>query len=70
MASMAARGDLGDFERGVIVVARLAGDSVTKAAQLAGALQATVSRVMAAWNSEGKSSANGNSGWKRITPGL
>ncbi|MGH0152958.1 UNVERIFIED_CONTAM: hypothetical protein FKN15_022802 [Acipenser sinensis] len=35
MASMAARGDLSDFEKWVIVGIRLAGASVTKTAQLA-----------------------------------
>ncbi|MGH0116349.1 UNVERIFIED_CONTAM: hypothetical protein FKN15_035653 [Acipenser sinensis] len=35
MASMAARGDLCDFERRVIVGARFAGVSETKTAQLA-----------------------------------
>ena len=66
MASTTARGDLGDFERGVIVGEHLAGASVTKTAQLADVSQATVSKVLSAWNSEGKTSAKGNSGWKRI----
>ena len=69
MASMAARGDLRDFERGVIVGARLVGASATKTAQLADVPRATVLKVMSAWNSEGKtSSAKGNSGWKSIVP--
>ncbi|MGH0155299.1 UNVERIFIED_CONTAM: hypothetical protein FKN15_043403 [Acipenser sinensis] len=64
---MAARGDLSDFERGVIVGERLAGASVTETAQLADVSQAAVSKVMSSWNSEGMtSSAKGNSGRKRI----
>ena len=67
MASMAERGDLSNFERGVIVGAHLAGASVTKTAQLADVSRAMVFKVMSAWNSEGKtSSAKGNSGRKRI----
>ncbi|MGH0124239.1 UNVERIFIED_CONTAM: hypothetical protein FKN15_053501 [Acipenser sinensis] len=61
---MAPRGDLSDFEKGVIVGEHLAGASVTKTAQLADVSRA---KVMLAWNSEGKtSSAKGNSGRKRI----
>ena len=67
MASMAATGDLIDFERGVIVRAQLAGASVTKTAQLADDSRATVSKVMSVSNSEGKtSSAKDNSRQKRI----
>ena len=45
MASIAARGDLSDFGRGVIVGVPLAGASFTKTAQLADVSRATVSTV-------------------------
>ena len=66
MASMAARGDLSDFERGVIDGICFAGASVTKTAELTDVSRATVSKVTSAWNSERKtSSVKGNSGQKR-----
>ena len=62
---MAARRDFSDFERGVIVGAHLAEDSVTQTAQLADVSRATASKVMSGWNSEGRpSSEKGSSGWK------
>jgi predicted transcriptional regulator len=55
-------GDLSDYERGQIVVARFAGASVTKTAILLGASRATVSNVMSADMNHGKTtSANRNS---------
>uniref|UniRef100_A0AAZ1X7Y2 Transposase Tc1-like domain-containing protein n=2 Tax=Oreochromis aureus TaxID=47969 RepID=A0AAZ1X7Y2_OREAU len=59
--------DLSDFERGVIVGARMAGVSVTKAAQLTGVSIGTVTKVTAAYKTQGKSSVSrvGNCGRQR-----
>ena len=48
MANNAARGDLTDFKRGVMVGMHLAGTSVTKTTQLADVSQTTASQVMLA----------------------
>jgi hypothetical protein len=54
---------LSDFERGQIVGAHLAGDSVTKTATLLGILRVTVSKVMLAYTNHGKTtSVKKNSG--------
>lgn len=57
--------DLTDFERGMIVGARLAGATVSETANIVGAGRSTVSTVMTAYSKEGKtSSAKHNSGRK------
>jgi transposase len=58
-------GDLSDFEREQIVVARLAGASVTRTAMLLRTSRATVFKVMSAYTNQGKTtSAKRNSGRK------
>jgi transposase len=58
-------GDLSNFERGQIVVARSAGTSATKTATLLGVSRATVSKVTSAYTNHGKTtSAKRNNGRK------
>ena len=47
-------GDLSDFQRGQNVSARLAGATVTETTQLLGISRGTVSKVMKAYEKEGK----------------
>ncbi|XP_073410924.1 cytosolic arginine sensor for mTORC1 subunit 1 isoform X1 [Dendrobates tinctorius] len=49
--------DLSDFQRGQIVGARMAGASVAESAQMLGVARGTVSKVMTAFEREGKMSA-------------
>ncbi|XP_076047333.1 uncharacterized protein LOC143028856 [Oratosquilla oratoria] len=57
--------DLSDFKRGQIVGARMAGTSITKTAELLGVSRVIVSKVMTAFEREGKtSSAKHRSGRK------
>jgi hypothetical protein len=50
-------GELSDFERGLIVGARLAGVSVIKTVTLLGACRGTVSKVMPAYTNHGKTTS-------------
>ena len=59
--------DLSDFKRGQIVGARMAGSSVTKTAEVFGVARSTISKVMTAFEKEGKtSSLKQNSRRKRM----
>jgi transposase len=63
-------GDLSDFERGEIIGARLARESVTKITTLLAASIATVSKAISAYTSHGKTtSAKWNSGRKSALAG-
>jgi IS30 family transposase len=47
-------GNLSNFERGQIVCARLAGESVTKISTLLGVSRTTISKVMSAYMNHGR----------------
>ncbi|KAF2368727.1 Homeobox domain-like, partial [Trinorchestia longiramus] len=49
--------DLSDFQRGHIVGARMVGASVTETARMLGVSRGTVSKVMTAFEREGKTSS-------------
>ena len=48
--------DLSDFKRGQIVGVRIAGTSVTKTVELFDVARSTVSKIMTAFEKEGKTS--------------
>uniref|UniRef100_A0A9J7YBC7 Tc3 transposase DNA binding domain-containing protein n=1 Tax=Cyprinus carpio carpio TaxID=630221 RepID=A0A9J7YBC7_CYPCA len=54
---MGKKGDLSNFERGMVVGARRAGLSVSQSAQLLGFSRRTISRVYKEWCEKGKTSS-------------